>query len=270
VCPQGQFTPLAKVLAFAILASIRAPHSRGETARFVVGVPPGYAPDAYFDAYILPLSDPADIAHARDLIEFGPGIGEPIAVANFQYTSDGINRNAYELFPTPWSWHVSEFLGFADLTAEILDGSPTAVEEHPEWFPAGIGFWSYTVIAELLPGDFDASFLVDRQDYDLWKDTYGSTVNLGADGNHDGTVNAADYTSWRNRLGMMAPLPPHWFGSAAAAPEPSTLLLATLVGVVTLASPHRYRRRSNLSSPAIAIATRPFPRTAFPLTALQR
>jgi hypothetical protein len=245
---QGRFTPLASFLAFALLASLWTPHIRGETVRFVVGVPDGYPPEAYFDAYILPLSDPADIAHARALIQFGFGMEEPLVVARIHGTSDGINRNAYDIFPTPWSWHVSEFLGFADLTAEILDGSPTAVEDDPELYigPSGygeIGFWSYTVVAELLPGDYDADFYVNRNDYDLWKGTYGSTVNRGADGNHDGTVNSADYVTWRNHAGRMAPFPPHWFGSAAAVPEPSTLLLAVLIGLATLASRRRLVQR---------------------------
>jgi hypothetical protein len=52
-----------------------------------------------------------------------------------------------------WSWHVVEFLEFADATIEILDGWPTLVEQDVRgWIDNTggiIGFWEYTVTAEL-------------------------------------------------------------------------------------------------------------------------
>jgi hypothetical protein len=105
------------------------------------------------DSYILPLRNPADIAHARALIadpentdghivvaRIGRGAGDP---PNRNVTGDG----------EPWSWRVTQFEQFADMTIEILDGWPTYVEENlDEWIMmtgGRIGFWSYTVTEEL-------------------------------------------------------------------------------------------------------------------------
>jgi hypothetical protein len=110
------------------------------------------------DSYILPLTKPADIQQARQLIanqeskivvaEISKGPADPYPV----------NRDLTH--PRTWSWHVSEFIGFADIGIEILDGWPTYVEDHyDEWVaitkgPNGkgrIGFWSYTVVREIEP-----------------------------------------------------------------------------------------------------------------------
>ena len=51
----------------------------------------------------------------------------------------------------------------------------------------------------ILPGDFDHDGHVDAVDYTLWRSTFGSLSQFDADGNADGTVDAADYVVWRNR-----------------------------------------------------------------------
>ena len=61
---------------------------QAETVYFLVAEQPGY--ESHLDSYVLPLSDPADIAHARDLIAFGPGIGGTIAVAKIAAGANGI------------------------------------------------------------------------------------------------------------------------------------------------------------------------------------
>jgi hypothetical protein len=242
-----------------------------ETVRFVVGRPPGLPPEFYFDSYVLPLSEPEDIAHARDLIEFGPAAGATIAVAAIAAGGDGINRNSFALFAPEWSWHVTDFLGFADITAEILDGWPTGVELYPEFWigPSGqgtIGFWSYTVVAELPPGDFNADFTVALDDYSLWKETYGSASRLGADGNGDGSVTAADYTVWRNHLGAVSDPLPYPLASASAVPEPPAWpAIAVAAIIASLASgrrrccsfPARLRRPSGFTPPQSPPAPRP-------------
>jgi hypothetical protein len=105
------------------------------------------------DSYILPLEQAADIAHARDLILYGPSIGAAIAVAHITAGSDGINRNVLAPGEPLWSWHVDQFEGFADITVEILDGWPGYVEQDVNgWINntnSYIGFWGYTVTAEL-------------------------------------------------------------------------------------------------------------------------
>lgn len=125
--------------------------ARGETIYFVVVESGGFS---HFDSYILPLSNPADIQHARDLIAEGPAAGAQIVTARIAPGADGINRDLLNL-ETPWSWHVTEFLGFADFTAEIYDGWPSYVESDVDGWMNNtggiIGFWGYTVAAELEP-----------------------------------------------------------------------------------------------------------------------
>jgi hypothetical protein len=105
------------------------------------------------DSYVLPLDDPDDIAHARALIAEGPSIGGAIAVAEIAPGADGLNRDWLAPGKPQWSWHVTRFDGFADATVEILDGNPSMVEEDVDFWIQNtngfIGFWGYTVTAEL-------------------------------------------------------------------------------------------------------------------------
>ena len=137
------------VIGLVLLACIVASPAQGETVYFLVGeiVPSDN------DCYVLALDNPPDIAHARDLIEYGIGIGESIVVATIERLPPGtrstINHSCAPGSPG-WSWEVS-FNHFADIAAEICDGWPTWVEECPSCWPSGstICFWSYTVVAEL-------------------------------------------------------------------------------------------------------------------------
>jgi hypothetical protein len=83
---------------------------------------------------------------------------------------------------------------------------------------------------EPLLGDYDESGVVDVDDYATWKAAFGSAVaaGTGADGNGDGIVDAADYSVWRDNLGGGVG------GNAgvAAVPEPGTILLLVVTGVM--------------------------------------
>jgi hypothetical protein len=131
----------------------------GETVYFLVAES-GTA--VHGDSYVLPLTEPNDIAHARDLIQNGPSAGQPIVVAQITCSYDCVNRNYLEpnhFIADPngpfrrdkraWSWHVTQFDYFADVTAEILDGWPGLVESDCAGFGSQIGFWTYTVVEEL-------------------------------------------------------------------------------------------------------------------------
>lgn len=105
------------------------------------------------DSYVLPLEAAADIAHARELIANGTAAGSSIVVAHIVAGADGINRDVLAPGEPLWSWHVDRFDGFADITAEILDGWPGFVEQDVAGWIGNtggyIGFWNYTVTAEL-------------------------------------------------------------------------------------------------------------------------
>jgi hypothetical protein len=105
------------------------------------------------DSYVIGLENEYEIAHARNLIEFGPSAGGSILIADIAAGSDGINRNVQAAGEPLWNWHVTQFLGFADFTAEIYDAWPSYVESDVGGWIANtggrIGFWNYTVTQEI-------------------------------------------------------------------------------------------------------------------------
>lgn len=106
------------------------------------------------DSFLLPLSDLAHIADARALVAQGPGgaVGS-IVGARIRAGADGLNRDLRGEGQPLWSWHVSEFEGFADAAIELCDGWPGFIQQDVAGFIANTGgrvcFWGYTVVAEL-------------------------------------------------------------------------------------------------------------------------
>jgi hypothetical protein len=49
-------------------------------------------------------------------------------------------------------------------------------------------------------GDYDHDGHVTASDYATWRQSFGSTSQLAADGNHNGVVDAADYVVWRKQI----------------------------------------------------------------------
>jgi len=204
--------------------------------RFLVAEHPGQP--WHHDSYILPLGEPAAIAHARHLIAVGPAAGQPIVVAQIAAGANGINRNYLAAGSPPWSWHVARFESFADTTIEILDGWPGYVESDvPGWLAntgGYIGFWTYTVVAEVPVGDYTADFAVDIADYAAWRLWFGSTTDLSADGNGSEVVEAADYLLWRKHLAT-ARLPSAKAGGVLyVVPEPSGCYLLGLLALLRM------------------------------------
>jgi hypothetical protein len=143
--------PGSLALLFLWVASPPAGGQTDPTILFLVAGPehPGG------DSYVLPLTDPAHIAHADSLILEGPEGLASIAVAEIAAGADGINRDHLAPGKPEWSWHVTRFVEFADFTIEICDGSPALVENDvPGWIEntgGTICFWTYTVVQNLGP-----------------------------------------------------------------------------------------------------------------------
>lgn len=148
---------VAAGIVFAFSAIAPSPAQAG-TVYFVVAERPGAA--VHHDSYVLPLSEPEDIAHARDLVIRGPdAAGSPLVFASVVAGADGINRNVLAEGEPPWNWHVSAFEGFGDFGIELVDGNPTYLESDVQgWIRntsrgdgdvGHIGFWNYTVVSEL-------------------------------------------------------------------------------------------------------------------------
>ena len=76
-------------------------------------------------------------------------------------------------------------------------------------------------------GDYDANGSVNALDYTVWRQSFGSTTSLNADGNLNGVIDAADYAIWRNNFGQS--LPGAGSGSSlqvgSAVPEPTSAIL---------------------------------------------
>ena len=79
-----------------------------------------------------------------------------------------------------------------------------------------------------LTGDYNHNGIVDAADYTVWRDTVGQSVypGTGADGDGDGMVDQGDYAVWTSHFGLSGP--GAGSGAAAAVPEPSTWLLSLL------------------------------------------
>lgn len=77
-------------------------------------------------------------------------------------------------------------------------------------------------VVATLAGDYNDDGTVDAADYTVYRDTLGSMIDLRADGNDDGEINAADLTVWQNAFGDSLP------ASSNAVPEPTSLLLAAM------------------------------------------
>ena len=74
-------------------------------------------------------------------------------------------------------------------------------------------------------GDYNFDGTVDAADYTVWRNTLGSTTLVEADGNGNGVVDAADFTVWQSNFGSGS-------STATTVPEPTTvsLLLLALAG----------------------------------------
>lgn len=84
-------------------------------------------------------------------------------------------------------------------------------------------------------GDYNHNGTVDAADYTLWRDTLGqSGIGLAADGNGNGVVDGADYDIWRMHYGQSAS-GGSAAGPSAAVPEPSSWWML-LAGILTLCS----------------------------------
>ncbi len=129
---------------------------------------------------------------------------------------------------------------------------------YAKWdFPFAIDrTWSALRLTQVAPitgppieGDYNHNGVVDAADYVVWRDTFGQTgPDLAADGYNDEVIDEIDYFIWRSDFGNTASTGSS-VGSLAAVPEPATLSLLGLAGLVWCASSvFSVRRDTNLAS----------------------
>ena len=88
-----------------------------------------------------------------------------------------------------------------------------------------------------LPGDYNHDNTVDASDYTIWRDTYGqSGIGLPADGSGNGSVGDSDFNVWAANYGVGLGA---GSGSAASVPEPATLVMLAM-GMLAIFSCRRW------------------------------
>jgi hypothetical protein len=100
----------------------------------------------------------------------------------------------------------------------------------------GRTIYTYVIPRLPIPGDYNNDGIVNAADYTVWRDMAGQTgANLAADGTGpggtpDGVVDDLDYQFWVAHFGSTSA--GSGAGAAAAVPEPMSMLLMAIVGVV--------------------------------------
>jgi hypothetical protein len=132
---------------------------------------------------------------------------------------------------------------FDILDWQTLDGGfsvnlpplPTSLSwDESQLFTAGV----LSVVAALT-GDYNHDGVVNAADYTIWRDTLGSTTDLRADGNNNGVIDQGDYDIWTANFGKTSN---NGLGSGARVPEPQTVDLL-VVGCVACLVTMRHARR---------------------------
>ena len=90
-----------------------------------------------------------------------------------------------------------------------------------KWFDIAYGTNLVELVVAGVAGDYNLDGMVDSADYTLWRDTLGLTGNaLAADGNGDGEITTADYEIWRTNFGKQVGSP-----ASEPVPEPTSALM---------------------------------------------
>jgi hypothetical protein len=90
-----------------------------------------------------------------------------------------------------------------------------------------------------LEGDYNGDGSVDAADYTVWRDTLGSGSELAADGNGNQRVDAGDHAVWKANFGST--LGSGSAQSLQAVPEPATCLMFALAIACWLPASRRPR-----------------------------
>jgi hypothetical protein len=122
---------------------------------------------------------------------------------------------------------INRVSSFFDVFAEAsADGGKT-------WAPGDKSFQIVQQTESVVLGDYNESGTVDAADYVVWRDKLGPGGLPNEGGISPGVVDDADYNYWRSRFGARAGFQPTL---ASSIPEPATSLLLMAVAVTALLS----------------------------------
>lgn len=153
--------------------------------------------------------------------------GSEVNLFGSGFLIDGLPAN---LFIQPTQFITDDALG-AVLSGVLADGTPFSFDFSGDDSLSSDALLTLTQVFNL-PGDYNADGAVDVADYTVWRDSLGLTGTFfPADGNRDGQVNEADYLVWRDNFGRQAATNA---SAATTIPEPTALLLLGLGGLMPL------------------------------------
>jgi hypothetical protein len=126
---------------------------------------------------------------------------------------------------------------------KFLNGNLTLTGGYDATFIDGDAMLFNLSATPLMPGDYNGDGLVDDQDFNVWKESFG-TENLVADGNGDFVVDSADYVVWRKHASTGA-------GSATNVPEPAAAALLFVASILS-----RWSRIPRAAKPGTTLCIR--------------
>jgi hypothetical protein len=163
-----------------LIAALAMPYTQGAQVVYFLIAPYPWPRDA---SAVIPLSEPDQISHARDLVAQVSQGTDPSQLVNpwpgiiTQAGSDGINRNYQDPTLPEWSWHVSKVVGFGTDAIPELWTTLTNLESGYAKFPDKMGTnWAVpdTVVRELGPLPLYLSAITAGQNLQLYWATPGT------------------------------------------------------------------------------------------------
>jgi len=147
---------------------------------------------------------------------------------------------------------IDDFAPAAGDTFDILDwgtlaGAEFDAIELPElagriaWSTSGLYTDGVIEVVGMLDGDTDVDWDVDTDDYNNFVAEFGGAGDWHTDFNEDGMVDLTDFTLMRANFGMVVDLAPTPVAPVAT-PEPATMILLVLDGLVALPRGNRRNR----------------------------
>jgi hypothetical protein len=190
-------------------------------------------------------------------ITFHPNLSPGQTYVGLGYESEYVARWGDSTGSDAGDWHVSNltnnpmsgFISNADglrQSGNIHDppiGTDDFVQTN-QFVPYGanltntLGAANYPLNLTQLPWDYNHDGVVDAADYTVWRDTLGSTTDLRADGNGSGKIEAEDFDFWRGRYGYTVGGAGAGGVSSVSVPEPATVVLA-FAGMIAIAATRR-------------------------------